>query len=639
MKALPIAFILVLVLILAGCAPSLAADPYTAQAWASGAIQATQAAQQERAAAATLRAGELRAGQEATAAAWSYGATATQAAAQATAQAAQATATAQALQVQGTATAGAALEQTATAYPPQATATQAALNELVRLDTERERAARWAAFVAPIQAIAPTALFFVALVLILAGAVLAYRRLMPVLELRLRTLPRGPHDAPLVLFGLPGGRLLAYDADRNVGPAALLTPGGAVLSGLADPGLQVRVTSQDQAIDLVRGLPREEREQKRAHDMAATLLTQPGADLPQAQPQALPSVAPWQALTGWSGGPLPLGVGADGLILADPETAPHFLFAGTTGSGKTRAGLRPLAALALAAGWQVSIFDNSGLDFLPFRDHPNAALVRLADPAQAIGYLEALYKLIRERQNTLTRAGVSTWGRLPGAGPRVLGVFDEFSNLADSLGNADRENLWRAARMVAAEGRKAGVHLALALQDPTHRSIDLRIRRNMTPVSFRVRDADASRVVLNAPGAELLPGGQFLAGLGLILTRGVGFAPDDNELAGWLGARPAPALPAATWLELGSGSDLTQAPTSEAAQADTLHGCTADQVRQVCEMAQDGASQTTIETVVFGFAGGAAYRKVKAILGDPTAASWAGLDTTTTAGSPAVISL
>ncbi|NKQ35702.1 MAG: hypothetical protein HF973_08820 [Chloroflexi bacterium] len=62
----------------------------------------------------------------------------------------------------------------------------------------------------------------------------------------------------------------------------------------------------------------------------------------------------------------------------------------------------------------------------------------------------------------------------------------------------DRRELWRGARMIAAEGYKAGVHRALALQDPTHKSLDPRIRRNCLPLSFRVKDGDASRVILGA---------------------------------------------------------------------------------------------------------------------------------------------
>jgi len=97
--------------------------------------------------------------------------------------------------------------------------------------------------------------------------------------------------------------------------------------------------------------------------------------------------------------------------------------------------------------------------------------------------------------------------------------------------------------MIASEGRKAGVHLALALQDPTHKSLDLRIRRNRLPLSFRVKDGDASRMILGAGGAEQLPPRQFMTVMGRPL-RGVAFAPSDEEIRNFLAARPlTPRLP------------------------------------------------------------------------------------------------
>ena len=60
------------------------------------------------------------------------------------------------------------------------------------------------------------------------------------------------------------------------------------------------------------------------------------------------------------------------MLTINPEDYPHWLMAGMTGSGKTRYGLRPLITSALADGWQVVIYDRSGLDFLPFQDPPNA---------------------------------------------------------------------------------------------------------------------------------------------------------------------------------------------------------------------------------------------------------------------------
>ncbi|MCI0563796.1 MAG: hypothetical protein MN733_35425 [Nitrososphaera sp.] len=261
----------------------------------------------------------------------------------------------------------------------------------------------------------------------------------------------------------------------------------------------------------------------------------------------LPADAPWGALDSWQGDGLPLGLGSNGIILVNPETSPHLLLAGTSGSGKTRYGLRPLIAAALAGGWQVAVFDRSGLDFLPFYEWPNAYLVLLDDPGHSINYLMALYEEVQQRQAVLREAGLSTWSMLANA-RRILAVIDEFSNLADSLPGREREELWRWARMIAAEGRKAGIHLALALQDPTHKSLDLRIRRNCTPLTFRVRDKAASHVVLGAGGAESLAPRHFLAVIG-DLVEGVAFAPSDVEIHEFLAQRQVEVLPYPAWLQ------------------------------------------------------------------------------------------
>jgi hypothetical protein len=363
----------------------------------------------------------------------------------------------------------------------------------------------------------------------------------------------GPDGKPYMPKLLPDGSMAWVDVERSAGPVVIVRPNGAVeVSGMVELGVQNQITARAQAAALLisnnvggqPALPQGELLQQTMSASAPTDSAFAPADV------NLPPEAAWSLLSGWRGGSLPLGVGANGLITLDPEANAHLLVAGTTGSGKTRFGLRPVITEALASGWLVAIFDRSGLDFLPFRNHPNGRLVMLEDPQQAIGYLSGLYGEIQRRFKLLASAGVSTWGRLPGAGARVLAVFDEFSNLSDSLTSADRDELWRWARMVAAEGRKAGIHLMLALQDPTHRSIDLRIRRNMTPVAFRVRDTDASRVILNAAGAETLPPRQFITVNGFDSLRGVAFGPSDEEITSFLAARPVQEVIDAEWLEV-----------------------------------------------------------------------------------------
>lgn len=500
----------------------------------------------------------------------------------------QATQTAQALALQATASGGTAqAQQTAAAATPTAQAILLAQ----RVDEERAQQAKIMRWV-----------WAVVLVMAGAGAIAAVLWTVWVAMNVFRKIrSRFSPDDLLVLDQSKDYRIV--HPGRMTGPVITLTARtGVDASHPAPLEMQERHNAREQTL---RAMVQAARMTPGLREAATQMTALPAGE---AQPAQLPAGgATMAALDGWEiGQGLPLGMGEDGLVLANPETSPHFLFAGTTGSGKTRSGLRPLAAAALAAGWQVVIFDPSGLDFLPFKAHQNARLVTLSDASEAVGYLRALFELIRERQAKLAAAGVSTWSRLPGAGPEVLAVFDEFSNLADSLDNRDREELWRQARMVAAEGRKAGVHLAIALQDPTHKSLDLRIRRNMTGIAFRVRDQAASRVILNADGAETLPPRHFLAGLGLELIRGVGFSPDDGALRAWLGEHPAQRLPDPGWLEVKR--------EREDRGGSGLVGILPETVKAIQELAADGLPATTIAERLFGYKGGHGYRAVRRVI-------------------------
>ena len=271
--------------------------------------------------------------------------------------------------------------------------------------------------------------------------------------------------------------------------------------------------------------PRGERSGSRSNEAKAAEMTWPPAAI-------------WPPAGDLNNG-LMLGMTTSGPMTARIDSDPHLLIAGTSGSGKTRYMLRPLIAQALVAGWAVAIIDRTGLDFYVFERHVNChQLILGTNPTQAIGALRATYAEVLRRMQMMTEARVSTWAEMEGYGAQVMIVLDEFSNLADSMGAAEREALWQAARMVAAEGRKSGVHLVLALQDPTAESLDLRIRRNTAQVAFRVRDGSASRVVINAGGAEGLGHRQFLAVVGGRLQAGLAYAPSDADIEAYLNQNP-----------------------------------------------------------------------------------------------------
>lgn len=318
----------------------------------------------------------------------------------------------------------------------------------------------------------------------------------------------------------------------------------------------------------------------------------------------LPAVAPWDVITAeWRGGDLPLGIGADGALIMTPfDTIPHLLYAGASGSGKSRYGLRALVACALASGrWRVTLLDKTGVDFGPHTQAENChySQVDHRSPESAAEILRRVYDEIIRRQGVLAQAGASTWERYD-AGPLELVVIDEFSSLADLCDAAGRAELWKWARLIAAEGRKSGVMLALALQDPTARSIDLRIRRNCRPVAFRVREPETSRLVLGARGAEALAMGQFLTVFGADMLAGVGFAPTDNQITDLIQAANVPNLGAPEWIA-----------EPELVATNDYNG--EDRRQRVIELLSDGRSQGEVEQEVYGYRGGRAYQAVAQI--------------------------
>lgn len=576
----------------------------------------------DTAATATTAAQSTRASQEATATTQAGYATATHQAsvATATAQAAHATATHDANVTTATAVALAthdSIQATGTAQSVRATATSqaaAAQQEAMRLERERR--------LQPLKTYGPW-FIGVALLILLAGLgswVLIIA--MKAWDARQRVIANGPFGRPLVLLDGPNGRRTILDPSRLFGPVISIEGESVTMPQLAAPELQNQTTARSQAVELRQAAhppypvvlppPRPQRQSAPALPMS------PAPQLVEPELQ-LPADAPWSILhQQWHGEGLPLGMGANGLLVADPEAYPHLLMAGTSGSGKTRFGLRPLITSALASGWQVAIYDRSGLDFLPFQQHPNAHAVLLEDPSHAIDHLALLYEMIQRRFVTLREAGVSTWGRLPSAGPsvpppapRILAVMDEFANLADALPTNERRELWRGARMIAAEGRKAGVHLALALQDPTHKSLDLRIRRNCLPLSFRVKDGDTSRVILGAAGAEQLPPRQFLTVMDQLL-RGIAFAPSDEEIRSFLVARPVAPYPAPSWLEAGAVPATTSSPQQHETE------------QQIRTLLGQEWSLRAVQRELFGYTGGAAYEAVKAVQAQMTAGTGGG---------------
>ncbi len=269
-------------------------------------------------------------------------------------------------------------------------------------------------------------------------------------------------------------------------------------------------------------------------------------------PDDLPVSAPWRAVEErWQGRGLPLGLGPEGMISIDPKADPHWLITGTPGSGKAIMAVRPLIAGALALGWQAVIFDRTGSDFMLFRQHPNAALMLLDEegPGETVWYLRRLHEEVQRRKALLENSAARRWSDLPERPPELLAAFNNFSyEVANSLSYPDRDELWRFARLSAAEGAAVGVHLMLVMEDPGFTDMDLRIRRYVSPVTFRAGSPLVSRVLLNMDGAEDLYPRQFIAIVCGQVEFGFAFVPDNNDLKSFLDHHPQAPLPRPEWL-------------------------------------------------------------------------------------------
>lgn len=278
----------------------------------------------------------------------------------------------------------------------------------------------------------------------------------------------------------------------------------------------------------------------------------------------------WSLLDSWTGGPKPLGLGANGLITV-AAASPHVLAAGTTGAGKTHFLMRPLTAMALAGGEQVFILSLSSNGYGVFDGHPNCYRVQLQDAREIIPVLKAVYRELRERDALIGGRDLvwEQWSDAPRPGMTL--VLDELGNMAEQIYVEHKDpkacqEMWGYVRMIAREGRKVGITFVAALQEPTAKSVDLSFRRNCTRVGFLLGDRDSSQALLDVTGAEQLEVGRFIARVST-LVHGAGFAPSDAEIEQFLRKRAVPALERPHWIEgrLSAPSEAEPARVSLAA--------------------------------------------------------------------------
>ncbi len=277
---------------------------------------------------------------------------------------------------------------------------------------------------------------------------------------------------------------------------------------------------------------------------------------PDSQPSALPSGVTWQQLTQWRGPGLALGASSQqNIIPLDLAQTPHLFTAGMSGSGKTRRLLRPLVAQALVSGYSVILMNESGADFTPFYNRPNARIIRGTAADYKSIFKSALEELAwRESQLRVTQ--ISEWRRLPPlqrqSHPLTLLVIDELLALTMLLTPKEQREWWGLLTAFASRARKVGMCSLGLATDPTYRALGqggLNYRSQCGRISFRMMQASSSRAVLDTGGAEALQKGQFMALLDQPeVMWGMSANPTDAELADYLTRNQVQPLPPPAWL-------------------------------------------------------------------------------------------
>ena len=233
---------------------------------------------------------------------------------------------------------------------------------------------------------------------------------------------------------------------------------------------------------------------------------------------------------------IPVGVtNEDTLKVLDLAKAPHILYAGATGSGKSvglNAGIATLMKRNDPSNLRFTMIDPKRVELADYRRSAFVDAV-ITDMDEAAEALEEVLKLMERRYRELEDAGVKNISSYNESADQPMAyhvlVVDELADLMDTHSDTVFPILVRLGQLA----RAAGIHMMLATQRPAADTTPKKLVSNIpTRIGFMTQSAVESRIILGSKGAEDLKGnGDLLAQLpgtkGLVRAQGPFISEDE----------------------------------------------------------------------------------------------------------------